>query len=262
MEFIIKVDTKNKKKMDAMVIGADRSGSTWLRKLCIQNPDIYVCPVWQKEFLSKQAVNRDKFYRPMKFNCPLDDYNGEKVILGVRNMALYHRNKVAKMYYSNNKNMKFLLSLRNPIDRTFSQFMVRNLLRENNNNNPHYDINKEISIDQAHVQRTMVFTLLKPYINYFSTENFFIYPMELMKSDTVELLNKLYSFLGVRQNIPINLKETNKLANAGKYDRDKFVPMTESSKKTLVKICKSEIESLSQLCEIDLLKFWGLKKYI
>ena len=69
------------KKLNAMVIGADRSGSTWLRTLCSQHPDIYVCPTWQREFLSKQQVVNRGFFSKIKFNCPFNEYKEEKIIL-------------------------------------------------------------------------------------------------------------------------------------------------------------------------------------
>jgi len=196
----------------------------------------------------------------MRFNCPLNDYHGEKVVMGVRNMALYHGNKVAKLYFSHNKNMKFLLSLRNPIDRTVSQFMVRNYLRMEAGGNPTYDINKELSMDDPHVKRTMVYTLLEPYLGLFPKERFFIYPMELMKDNTEHWLKKVYDFLGVEQNIPY--EGIKKLANPGKYNRAEFVPMSDDSKRYLVTLCIGEMEKLSELSGIDLVDLWGLKKYL
>ena len=249
-----------RRKLDAMVIGADRSGSTWLRMLCIQNPEIYVCPVWQRAFLSKQTVARHKFYRPMRFNCPLNDYQGEKVVLGVRNMAIYHGDKVAKLYFSHNKNMKFLLSVRNPIERTFSQFMVRAYFRMKAGGHATYDINRELSMEEPHVKRTMIYTLLEPYLALFPAERFFIYPLELMMENTALWVNKVYDFLGVEQNIPI--EREHKLANPGKYNRDDFAPMTDDSKRHLIALCIGEMEKLSELSGIDLVDLWGLKKYL
>ena len=40
-------------------------------------------------------------------------------------MQIYHTPKVARMYFDHNCNIKFLLSLRNPIERTVSQYQIR-----------------------------------------------------------------------------------------------------------------------------------------
>ena len=198
----------------------------------------------------------------MKFNCPFDDYDGEKIVMGVRNMALYHGNKVAKLYFSHNKKMRFLLSIRNPIDRTYSQFMVRNLFIKENGGIPTFDINKKLNPDEPHVKRTMTYTLIKPYLDLFSKNQFFIYPMESMKNDTEKWLKELYDFLRVPTEMPKSLKDLKKPANPGKYDKSDFVPMSEDSKKYLVGICKVEVEQMSILSNLDLFEIWNLKKYL
>ena len=48
-----------RKKIDAMIIGGDRSGSSFIKYLCSQHNDIYICPSpkgkkgSQKHFFSK-----------------------------------------------------------------------------------------------------------------------------------------------------------------------------------------------------------------
>ncbi len=250
----------NRRKLDAVVLGADRSGSTWLRKLCIQHPNVYVCPVWQREFLSKQAVARHRRYWPMKFKCPMGQYRGEKVVLGIRNFKLYHGSKVARMYNSHNKNMKFVLSVRNPIDRTFSQFVARMVVQKERGARFNFDVNNDLAWDSPQVIQTMFYTLLEPYLGLYPKENFFIYPMELMKKDTVHWLNKVFDFLGVEQDIA--LQDEDKLANPGKYDRAEFVPMSENSKQHLVRLCIGEMEKMSELSGVDLIDLWKLKQYL
>ena len=262
-----------KKKLDAMVIGNHRSGSRWLRRLCAQHSDIYVCPVNLHGFLSptetaelpkpaafRRRIKRGLFGR-MKFNCPMDQYQGEKVVLGMRNMQEIHGDRVAKMYYSYNKNMKFLLTVRNPIDRTFSHYTVR-MERRINEGEPHptFDINQELGIEQIYVQPMLIYSLLKPYLQLFPPEQFFIYPMELMLSDTDHWLNKVFAFLGVRQSgAP---PDAQNLANPGKYDAATFVPMNAESKRYLVKLCMEEMKSVSELSGVDLVELWGLKNHL
>ena len=121
---------------------------------------------------------------------------------------------------------------------------------------------KELCLDEPHVKRTMIYTLLKPYLKLFPVEQFFIYPMELMKKDTNNWLNKLYAFLEVPEEIPKSLEDLNKPANPGRYNREDFVPMTDSSKQHLVSLCIHEFEKLSELTGIDFVDIWGLKIYL
>lgn len=252
---------KRRKVIDAMVLGADRSGSTWLRKLCIQNQDIYVCPVWQQEFLPKSEVTKRRIFSRIKFNCPMDQYQGEKIILGVRNMAIYHEDKVAKKYFSHNKNMKFLLSVRNPLERAFSLY-VSGVNKRNAKDGIccTFDINKSISIEEPFVQKLMLYSLLKPYLELFSKESIFIYPMELMKQDTKYWINKAFNFLDVQEDIPLN--DLQELANPGMYESGTFIPISPESKQYLVNLCMNEMEKISELSGIDLIELWNLKNYL
>jgi hypothetical protein len=191
----------------------------------------------------------------------MDEYRGEDIVLGMRNMQPYHGDKVAKMYFLYNRNMKFLLSVRNPVDRTFSQYGARmHAAMKNGGTRTTFDINEELGVEQPHVKKSLVYSLLEPYLDLFPPEQFFIYPMELMMQDTEHWLNKVFAFLGVQQNIPIH--DAQKLANPGKYDVADFVPMSAESKRHLIKLCMEDIEGLSELSGIDLVRLWGLESHL
>ncbi len=197
----------------------------------------------------------------MKFNCPMDELQGEQIVLGMRNMQPYHRDKVAKMYFSYNKDMKFLLSVRNPVDRTFSQYGARmHAEMRNGRTQTTFDINEDMGIEQPHVQKTLIYSLLVPYLDLFPPEQFFIYPMELMVEDTRHWMNKVFAFLGVTRDIPLH--DTQTLANPGRYDLADFVPMSAESKRHLIELCMEDTEAMSELCGIDLVELWALKSHL
>ena len=176
-------------------------------------------------------------------------------------MKPYHGDKVAKMYFSYNKNMKFLLSVRNPIDRTFSQYVGRMHKRiKRGDVSTTFDINSDVSIEQPHVQRSRIYSLIKPYIDLFAPEQFFVYPMELMVQDTEGWVNKVFAFLGVTRDI--SLHATEELANPGMYDTADFVPMSAESKRNLIELCMEDTEAMSELSGIDLAKLWGFQRHL
>ena len=252
----------NERKVDAMVIGGDRSGTRWLRSLCEQHPDIYFCPVSQKEYLPKGEVLKRRFLGRMKFNCPTDEYQGQTTVLGMRNMKRYHPDKVARMYFSHNRNMKFILSIRNPIDRTFSQYVSRmdSRIKQKVELRTTFDINEELGVEQSHVRSSRVYTMLKPYLDLFPREQFFIYPMVLFKQDTERWLKKVFAFLGVQQDVPIDYTQLD--VNPGKYDAATFVPMSADSKRYLVTLFMEETKAMSELCGVDLVELWGFKNHL
>ena len=250
----------NKNLLNTMILGGDRSGSTWIDALCRQHPDIYVCPVGRREFLSKKEANKRRFFSKLKFNCPMDSYDNEKIILGTRNMKPYHTDKVAEMYHSYNKNIKFILSIRNPISRTVSGYAVRIFSRiQKGDTKKLFDINKELSPDEPHVRATFIYSMLKPYLELFPKENFSLTPIERLNADPSSNMAKIFSFLEVDTEIPLDFEESP--TNHRKLDNTHLVPINEDSKRLIVGWCEEELQMLSELTGINLTEFWDLKKY-
>ena len=251
---------ESKKILNTMIIGGDRSGTTWLQGLFAQHSDIFICPVNRREFLSKQEFMKKRFFSRLKFNCPLDNHKNEKIILGVRNMQIYHDHKVAKMYYSHNSNIKFLLSLRNPIERTISSYQIRiKKLVANGLQTKNFDMNKELTKEQPYLQRSLIYEMLKSYLDYFPKQNFFIFPIEMVNKNPNKWVNNMFSFLDIEETSSLNYAKTSN--NYRDVDTNiKFVPLNENSKEKIVNWCMEGILRLSDLSKIDLLKFWNLKK--
>ena len=150
------------KMLNSMILGGDRSGSTWIHDLCSQHPDIFLCPVNRREFLSKKEVLKKRFFSKLKFNCPMKDHKNEKIIMGMRNMQIYHTPEVAKMYFDYNSKIKFILSLRNPIHRTVSQYQVWSKKQVTlGSDQVIFDINKEIHKNQPYMKEVTFIQCLK-----------------------------------------------------------------------------------------------------
>lgn len=253
---------KNKKKLNAMILGGDRSGTTWIHGLCAQHADIFVCPVNRREFLSKQEFNKKRYFSKLKFNCPLDNHQDEKIILGMRNMQIYHDYKVAKMYFDYNKEIKFLLSLRHPVERSISSYQVRiKQLIANGLNQKNFDINADLTKDHPYIKRSFIYTMLKSYLDYFPKENFLIFPIERVNKNPNEEINKIFSFLDIKSLKTLNYEKTStNVRNVN--DNIEFNPVTKETKNKIVNWCLDDILKLSDLSKIDLVKFWKLDEYI
>jgi len=253
---------KNKKKLNSMILGGDRSGTTWIQDLCSQHEDIFVCPVNRREFLSKQEVTKKRFFSKLKFNCPLDNHKNEKIILGMRNMQIYHDFRVAKMYFDYNKDIKFILSLRHPVERTISSYQVRakNLI-SNGIKKEIFDINSDITKEQPYVQRSLIYSMLKSYLDYFPKKNFFIVPIEKINSNTHLYMNKIFSFLELQKFNELNCERspTNKRKIQPNLN---FIEMNNDTKKKLISWCLDDILRLSDISNLDLVKFWNLNEWM
>ncbi|MDA7447725.1 sulfotransferase [Candidatus Pelagibacter ubique] len=251
---------KNKKKLNVMILGGDRSGTTWIHGLCAQHADIFVCPGNRREFLSKQEFKKKRFFSKLKFNCPLDNHKNEKIILGMRNMQIYHDFRMAKMYFDYDRNIKFILSLRNPIERTISSYQVRvKKLVSNGLKKEIFDINSDITKEQPYVQRSLIYSMLESYLDYFPKKNFFIFPIEKVNKNPNEWMNNIFSFLEIEKNN--NLDYTKVSSNQRNVNsKIKFVSINEETKKKIVHWCLEDILKLSDLSKMDLVKYWNLER--
>lgn len=253
---------KKKKLLNSMILGGDRSGTTWINDLCSQHPDIFICPVTRREFLSKKEVLKKRFFSKLKFNCPLEEHKNEKIILGMRNMQIYHNSKVAKMYFDYNNGIKFLLSLRNPIERTVSQYQISTKMKiDKGLNQDFFDINKDITKDKSYVQRSYIFFMLENYLKLFPKNNFFIFPIEKVNQNPKKWINKIFSFLDIQNIEDLNFEKPS--SNKRRINEDiKFIDINEETKKKIVSWCLEDVKKLTDLSGIDLIEFWNLKNLI
>lgn len=258
--------------VDAALISAMKSGSTYLAYICSKHPDI---------FLSKVRLDDSKII------TDLEKYNGEKLVVVKRNMKPIEQD--AGVYYSHNNNMKFVMLIRNPVLRAFSQFAhhVRKHLKLKKPINVHpqcinkniYDINEDIICRKkeyiarkiAWVRKSEYYSCLSPFLKLFPRDNLFITPLELFNENPEHWIRKIFSFLDV----PIieNIKGLNKTVNRGKYrvsfldkitkrNAPEFIPLTDDSKNFFAELFIDDVYKISKLTGIDVLSIWKLNDYL
>lgn len=258
--------------VDAALISAMKSGSTYLADICSKHPDIFM-------------IRKPKF-NDGTITINLDNYDGEKLLVVRRNMKPIKQD--AKVYHSHNENMKFVMLIRNPVQRAFSQFVhhIRKHLMYSKPINVHpqsinkniYDINKDIKLrkDQyikkevSWINKSEFYFCLSPYLELFPRENFFIQPLELFSDNPEYWIKKVFAFL----NVPImnDMKNLKKKINTGKYkanlldkiikrNEPEFIPLTDYSKKFLFELFINDVNKMVDLTGIDLFSTWNLNKY-
>lgn len=107
-----------KQRIDFLVIGAHKSGSTSLYNYLKQHPDVFLPDVEENrfftkdEFYSEDTTFLDIYYR---------DLRTEQVV-GGKNVHLMYFPWAAERVYNYNPRMKLVVILRNPIDRAYSAY--------------------------------------------------------------------------------------------------------------------------------------------
>ena len=190
----------------------------------------------------------------------MKDHKNEKIIMGMRNMQIYHTPEVAKMYFDYNSKIKFILSLRNPIHRTVT---ISSLVKKTGNfgsDQVIFDINKEIHKNQPYMKRSYIYSMLKEYLNFFPKKNFFFIPFEEIINDPLKWMNKIFSFLEIAHLKQLNFEETSR-NQRNIQSKIKFIDINIETKKNSYWTIE-DIKQLEKIAEIDFIKFWNLSEWI
>jgi hypothetical protein len=263
---------QNYRLIDATLISAMKSGSTYLSEICSQHPEIFMT----KMNFGDQTIIID-----------LEKYKNEKLVMARRNMKPHELD--AKIYYSHNPNMKFVMFIRNPILRAYSQFAhhVRKHLKLKKKINVHteaihkniYNINKDALLrkdeyekkEVGWIKKSEFYTCLSPYLKLFTRNNFFILPLELFSEDPENWLRKIFFFLGISDKE--NIKDLDKRINQGKYKANffdriikpktpEFVPLKDETKFFFAKLLMNDVYKTADLIDIDLVSLWKMDEYL
>ena len=210
---------KNKSNNLVLIIGAQRSGTTYLYTILDEHPEICMAKPIKPEpkfFLSDDYYKGKSFY----FNKYFSHKNNNHKVFIEKSTSYYEFEKVPKRLISEFANTKIIFLLRNPVERAFSNYFFS----KNNNletrtieevfiyNKPIPEYPKTISTNPFdYLERGVYIKYIKIYLKYIPAENFYIYASDDIIENITEI-QKLYKKLNVSENfVPNSLtKKINK----------------------------------------------------
>jgi len=203
---------------DFLVIGSQKCATSWLYDCLSEHPQI--CMPRHKreiEYIGGQLYKEKgiDWYLSLLNHC-----NGEKM-KGDVSVEYIVNDESPRLLFELNPNLKFILSVRNPVDRAMSAlnwYTRKGVIKDNQN-----AIKKEVkqAIDAFEhtsyalmnygfhdiLYRGLYSKLLEKYYVYFKKENILIVHYEDIKKSPEAVLNKIFSFLNVDQNFVLqNIK--------------------------------------------------------
>jgi len=192
-----------------IIVGAQRSGTTYLYKLLDEHPEICMSHPIKPEpkyFINKKVETLDlNFYHKKYFNNCL---NSSK-IYGEKSTSYYEIEETPKLISSLLPKAKIIFILRNPVDRALSNyfFSLNNGLEKRTlnevflENRPQPKINLDnFSVNPYnYLGRGKYYKFILDYKKYFSDSNLKIIIFEDFINNS-EKIKKLFSFLNVNQN--------------------------------------------------------------
>jgi hypothetical protein len=228
------------KKPDFFIGGAARCATTSIYNYLKEHPEIFMCPVKEPNFFSKD-IDTNKFVKGYKrvLNLNIKEYikgkmdriihiafvkeksdylklfnNAKKEKAIGEASTLYLFSKVAaKEIYRFNKNSKIIIVLRNPIERTYSHYLMdysnnitnKIFIEIINDYNP--KLKKEWGTDSLCIEASLYYNQIKRYTDIFPRKNIHICFFEDLEKDPMNFIKKIYGFLGVDSNFSPNIEE-------------------------------------------------------
>lgn len=197
-------------KVDLMIIGAQKAGTTSLNNYLAQHPNIYThFSLEFNMFRSNEDYNKgiDFYYNQTISDAVKSDKNKIKFI--AKRVGLMHDKGMLLKLKEHNPDIKIVIVLRNPSERAYSAFIYgRKTGREplenfndailDNQKNPNRfmgEIYQQLACD--YVGRSLYYQSIKDIYEIFPKENVSIFLFEQIKSDYNKYLNIMSSTLGL-----------------------------------------------------------------
>lgn len=211
-----------------IIIGAQRSGTTSLCRALDKHPEITLAKPMNPEpkfFLNEVEFDKGKSHYINKYYPTITHRNK---YLGEKSTSYYENSFVAQRIYSYFPEAKIIVLLRNPVDRTLSNYFfsksngleTRTLSEVFIQNQPAPTINQKVSVSPFdYLKRSSYSTLLDPYFKLFRHNMKVLIFEEMIKNKSV--IQDLFIFLGLNQDIDFSLEVSNNSGLMKDNDVDK-----------------------------------------
>jgi len=243
-------------KVNLLIIGAARSGTTSLYHWLKNHPDICFSIIKEVHFFSiDELFKQGKAYLHSFF----PSYKGEENIT-IADTYLLIDTKAPKRILKYNPEMKFIVVLRNPVERAYSAY---HYAVNNGYENPKINFIQTMYLEEERLKNDdiveqnnlgnfyggLYFKHLSYWMQYFPKKNFFLLTTNELKVKPAETLKNICNFLEISPFVPStrnkDFKQYNKISSVKlKYLRQILVNRNNPFRKILRKVFPSQIKYL------------------
>lgn len=174
-----------------IVIGAHKCGTSWLFNCLYEHPEILIKEKIDYFFVAKKLDYGNEWYQ-----SHFKDKRGSLMVKGELSTVYLFSEESAKEIYNFNPEIKLIVMLRNPIERTYSHYLQDIKMGE---------ISKETSFESAISGNPRMLEWghykkhLEGYEKYFSEEQLLIILFDDITKNPKGLIQKVYTFLDIDQ---------------------------------------------------------------
>ena len=179
-------------KVNFMIIGAQKCGTDTLFRMLSNHPKlVHSKPHKEPQYFSEMnPMNPDHDYYHSMFEKKEDALYYE----GSTTYTMYplYNLKIWDLIYDYNPDMKFIYSVRHPVDRIISSYMHSYLHRTID-----MSIEEALIHKRKYIDITRYYTQISPYIRKFGSENVLILDFDDLTTRTKETMEKVSAFLNI-----------------------------------------------------------------
>ncbi len=241
------------KKPNLFVVGAAKAGTTSIYHYLEQHPDIYMSPIKEAHFFSKDircrdfkedyrkesCIDMDKYLsqpvlekKHIAFIEKADDYIqlyrdvNKEIFRGETSTGYLYSKVAARKIYDFNPDAKIIMVLRNPVERAFSHWLMdlrgdsvyrKSFIGAIENDQKQKE--KGWGRNHLYIELGLYYEQVKRYLDIFPREQILILLYDDLKKDQLAFFDKIFKFLNVQ---PINI-DTSKKHNTASIPKYPFV---------------------------------------
>lgn len=237
---------QNERKVDFIICGAQKGGTTALDTYLRQHPDICMARIKEVHFFDKEEFFSDSTVDYSKYHASFHPKKKHKLV-GEATPVYMYWDEAPHRIWEYNPYMKLIILLRNPIDRAYSHWNMQ----RSRNIDPlsFWDAiqNEEERCRKAapykhrlysYVDRGFYLSQLEKIWNIFPKENVLIMKSEYLKKQQIHALRDVCMFLGIDEFQKIEVKNV--------HSRSYQSKMSDQEKSYLKHIFRDEIHNLEK----------------
>lgn len=201
------------KKIDVMIVGAEKSGTTSLKNYLNEHPDVFGHSATEFTFFH----NKKNEYK-LGFDIVFEKYydlnnfhNGNKII--AKNASIHTIEESIERLNKHNSKCKLIYCIRNPVDRAYSEYTydISNNRIENKKNEEIKQVIVAEDIKNRFFRNYIGHSLYHIHIDmmykFFPKKNIKVVVLEELNRNPESTMKKIFEFIQVDENQCINTKK-------------------------------------------------------
>jgi len=179
-------------KPDFIGLGGGRSGTNWLSACLFEHPQVCV-PTGEVHFFSRDRnwLKGYDWYESLFANCPSEKKKGEF------SASYFSDPQTPERIYSRYPEVKLIVSLRNPVERAFSNYLNERSVGLIDRG---LSFMEAVKLRPEYINGGRHVTNLKRYLKIFPREQILVVIFDDIAGKSVETIGRVFEFIGVDKN--------------------------------------------------------------